>query len=405
MRDGTLSDVGVPQPGVVVIWDGGGPACRPARIDGAPASVGSTPSCDIRLDARDIAPVHAWLQRERGHLVLTNGATEVGSRVDGRWVTQRTPLSHGQVLRLGDALLLVSDDVRPFERHPVTELAGRVAGPALAPALEAVRRHARDGSHVLLVGEMGTGKGLLGRSYHDARPGGARPFVSAMGVGYRPDEANVELFGATTDVFSPGEPAIGGRIAEADGGTLFLDYIDELPLETQASLARVLEMHCVVAVGSDAPRPVDVAFVAATFRDLRALTAAGAFHAPLLGKLEPCTVELPPLRERREEIPWLLVRGVREARDALARVGSPAATRAAALNVSASVIEAALVQDWEVGNARTLLDASESALRRAIARGADTIRPEHLPVEHGTRRPREVDPYRPRRRHAPLAIH
>jgi len=165
-----------------------------------------------------------------------------------------------------------------------------------------VRKVAGTDSTVLLTGESGTGKELIARSLHVQSPRAAGPFVP-VNVGALPESLiESELFGHVRGAFTGATEDRPGLIEAADRGTLFLDEIGDMPLATQVKLLRTLESSEVRRVGDNATRLVDIRVIAATHRDLRREVADGRFREDLFYRLNVVQIELPPLRERREDI-------------------------------------------------------------------------------------------------------
>ncbi len=170
---------------------------------------------------------------------------------------------------------------------------------------EMVRRLAAVKSTVLIFGESGTGKELIARAIHYNGITRDKPFVP-VNCGAIPETLIAsELFGHRKGSFTGATADRVGYFEAAGGGTLFLDEISTLPLQTQSMLLRVLEERIVVPVGDTRGRPVDVRIIAATNRDLREMVAKGEFREDLLYRLDVVKLELPPLRQRREDIPLL----------------------------------------------------------------------------------------------------
>jgi DNA-binding NtrC family response regulator len=168
--------------------------------------------------------------------------------------------------------------------------------------LRLIARVAPTDSTVLILGESGTGKELVARSLHVLSRRAQRPFVP-VNVGALPESLmESELFGYVKGAFTGASVDRTGLVEEADRGTLFLDEIGDMPLSTQVKLLRTLENNEVRRLGENAPRLVDVRIVAATNRDLRGAVADGRFRADLFYRLNVVQIELPPLRDRREDI-------------------------------------------------------------------------------------------------------
>jgi two-component system response regulator HydG len=187
---------------------------------------------------------------------------------------------------------------------------------AMRGVLELVDRVADADVPVLLAGETGSGKGLIARTLHarSARAGG--PFVSVNCAALPENLLESELFGHVKGAFTGASQNRRGLFAEADGGTLFLDEIGDMAAPLQAKLLHVLEQRAVRALGASRDREVDVRVVSASHRDLRERVAAGLFREDLMYRLEGVAIEIPPLRQRRDDIPLLVERFLAEARAA-----------------------------------------------------------------------------------------
>jgi two-component system response regulator PilR (NtrC family) len=177
---------------------------------------------------------------------------------------------------------------------------------AMAKLFEMVKKLSKVKSNVLIAGESGTGKELFAKALHYNGPMRNKPFI-AVNCGAIPQTLiESELFGYRRGAFTGAIRDKVGYFEAANGGTLFLDEISTLPVGVQSSLLRVLEERVVVPVGDTQPRPIDVRIVAASNRDLGKMVAAGEFREDLLFRLNVVTLQLPPLRSRKEDIPLLV---------------------------------------------------------------------------------------------------
>ena len=198
------------------------------------------------------------------------------------------------------------------------EFAGMIGrGPVMQELFGMIRRLAPHVRTALITGETGTGKELVARALHKTGPRRDRRFVTVNCSAVVETLFESELFGHVRGAFTGATENKPGLFELADGGTLFLDEIGELPLTVQAKLLRVLELGEVHRVGSLEPRRVNVHVLAATNRDLRTEVASGRFRSDLYYRLNIVEVKLPPLRDRREDIPYLTAAFVRDTSDRL----------------------------------------------------------------------------------------
>jgi two-component system response regulator HydG len=190
------------------------------------------------------------------------------------------------------------------ERYSSANLVG--GSPAMREVADLIDRVAATAVPVLILGETGTGKGVVARAIHAQGSRAAGPFVTVNCAALPENLLESELFGHVKGAFTGATSARAGLFAEADGGAIFLDEIGEMSQGLQAKLLHVLESSTVRPIGGTKERVVDVRVMAATHRDLRARVASGAFREDLLYRLEVVTMELPPLRHRRGDIGELL---------------------------------------------------------------------------------------------------
>ncbi|MEZ4361991.1 MAG: sigma-54 dependent transcriptional regulator [Kofleriaceae bacterium] len=241
--------------------------------------------------------------------------------------------------------------------------------PVMAPAVEAIGKVARTSATVLLLGESGTGKEVAARAIHAQSPRAARMFSAINCAALSEQLLESELFGHEKGAFTGATERKRGRLELCDGGTFFLDEVGELRLELQAKLLRVLQERRFERVGGSRTLEVDVRWIAATNRDLRAMIDEGRFREDLYHRLAVFPIRLPPLRERRVDlIPLARTLLERIARDL--KQPTPRLTRAAEQRL--------LAGSWR-GNVRELANALERAAILADgAPGAATIDAEHL---------------------------
>jgi DNA-binding NtrC family response regulator len=236
---------------------------------------------------------------------------------------------------------------------------------------------------VLVTGESGTGKEVTARMIHAHSPRRNGPFVAVNAAALPGELLETELFGHVRGSFTGATRDRVGRFEAAADGTLFLDEVGDLPLHLQVKLLRVLQDHTFERVGDNQPRQTNARIIAATHRDLRRAVAEGNFREDLYYRLRVFPIEIPPLRERREDIEPI-------ARLLLSRVG---ARTGRALRFSPDALRTLLSHDWP-GNVRELENALEFAA--TVCQG-QTLQPEDLPPEVLPAPPRgePAEPHRP----------
>jgi DNA-binding NtrC family response regulator len=241
------------------------------------------------------------------------------------------------------------------EVHPGTELIGR--SPAMKKVFELIEMVAPTDATVLITGESGTGKEVVARAIHAAGPRRFMPMVVIHCGALTETLLESELFGHEKGAFTGAQYRKKGKFEIADGGTVFLDEISDISLKTQTDLLRVLQEREIVRVGGNEPIKVDFRCIAATNKKLEALIKAGSFRPDLYYRLHVFCIELPPLRERREDIPLLVAHFLNKFCVATSRV-VPA--------VASEAMDLLIRHDWP-GNVRELENAVERAL--VVGRG------------------------------------
>jgi DNA-binding NtrC family response regulator len=258
---------------------------------------------------------------------------------------------------------------RVIERRKLREFTGIVGeADAIHQVLERVIQIAPVGSTVLVTGESGTGKELVARGIHALSPRRHEPFIAVNVAALSETLLESELFGHEKGAFTGAIDSRRGLFELADLGTIFLDEIGEMPLATQTKLLRVLEQREFHRVGGEKAIKVDVRIIAATNQDLRQLVAIGEFRRDLYFRLNVLSIELPPLRERPEDIPLLVEAFVRDVSERHDR-SFPGITREA--------MEILKAYQWP-GNIRELRNLVESMVVLSPGR---VIRPEDIPEE------------------------
>ncbi len=306
------------------------------RLRGGKLSVGSHGS---KVPLRDPA-----LLKDHVRIRLLHGRTLVepgtgAAFVGGVRVRDVFPLYAGEEVRIGNTEFVVHWDERI--EQPVADHFGDMVGSteAMRRVFGILRRIAAHHAPVLLLGESGTGKELAARAIHEASPRASKPFVALNCGAIAQNLFESELFGHEKGAFTGAAERRDGAFHRADGGTIFLDEMGELPEDAQAKLLRVLETGEVRRVGGADTSFPDVRVVAATNRDLNADSQRGKFRSDLYFRLAVLAVRLPSLRERRDDIPVIA--------HAIARHIQ------SGMRIEPDAMEALCAHDWP-GNAREL---------------------------------------------------
>lgn len=250
---------------------------------------------------------------------------------------------------------------------------------AMSELRKQLERIARSQASVLINGESGTGKELVAKAIHHQSSRRDQPFIPVNCAGIPHELMESEFFGHEAGAFTGAKQARKGLFAEADGGTLLLDEIGEMPLALQAKLLRVLQEGKIKPVGADHEESVDVRVIAATHVDLVKAVQQGDFREDLSYRLDTLTLNVPPLRERGEDIELLAMHFLREA-----------AARHSRGFLRLSEVTSQVLADYPFpGNVRELASAMERAVTFC---DGDTVQPEHLPVRIRKREAGVVEP-------------
>jgi DNA-binding NtrC family response regulator len=335
---------------------------RSLRFQGGPVTIGRDEDCDLVLQDRNVSRKHVQVRvSPQGVAVAdlgsTNGIGYLGRRIE------RATLSFGARIEVGETTI----DLLPWSNDRTLPLAhrdryGQLLGVSLPMRRLFTILEALESSDVpvLLEGETGTGKELAAQAIHDHSRRQKGPFV-VIDCGTVPQGLmESELFGHRKGAFTGATDNQQGAFEAADGGTVFLDELGELPADLQPKLLRVLETGGFKRIGENQPRRVDVRVIAATKRNLEEEVAAGRFRDDLFYRVAVVRLELPPLRERTEDIPFLANHLARKA-----GLGSKE-------KLDGEVIEEFLHRNWP-GNVRELRNAVQKTLALRSVGGGRTV--------------------------------
>ncbi|WP_236605778.1 sigma 54-interacting transcriptional regulator [Sandaracinus amylolyticus] len=320
---------------------------------GATLAIGTSEGNELRLRDPTVSRYHVELAAMPEGIRVRDLASSNGT-IAGAVRIESAIVAAGTELRLGDTVLVVDDgaerEVVAREIEPAA-IPGVIAeSAAMRAVVRALHRIAPTSASVLLLGETGTGKEVIARAIHALSPRRDRELVVVDCGSMAPTLIASELFGHERGAFTGADRRHLGAFERADGGTVFLDEIGELPAELQPALLGVLERRRFRRVGGEREIAVDVRVVAATHRDLREATNAGSFRADLYFRLAAARLVLPPLRDRPEDVEPL-------ARHFAAQLtGDPAAMPFDATSLDA------LRRHPFAGNVRELRNVVESAL-------------------------------------------
>lgn len=280
---------------------------KASRFTKSVVSIGSAETNDLVLRDSSVSRHHARIEVHDGLLRITDLASTNGTfvsdvRVLQSFLPERTNLLFGDcsvAFRIGDE----RDEVALSTQESFGEFIGRSV--VVRRLFEQLAKLAPSEATVLLEGESGTGKELLARAIHDKSPHNEAPFITVDCGALPPGLIESELFGHSRGAFTGAIHDRAGAFELAQGGTLFLDEVGELDLALQPKLLRALESRTIRRVGASEDVDLDVRIVAATNRDLHQQMATGEFREDLYYRLAVAHLRIPPLRERREDIPML----------------------------------------------------------------------------------------------------
>jgi two-component system, NtrC family, response regulator GlrR len=319
-----------------------------AESRGVEVSVGTAEVSDLRLTDPSVSRHHCVLVVADDGIRLrdldsTNGTAINGVRVSAAYVTPPARITMGRTTLAFEAI-----DREYCEALSRSDRFGDLLGEseAMRRIFALAEKVAQTDATVLIEGETGCGKGLLAEAIHDASARAGNSFTLVDCASLPAALIESELFGHEKGAFTGAEGRRIGLFETAGGGTVFLDEVGELPIDLQPKLLRVVESHTVARVGSTQRVPVDFRLIAATNRDLRSSVNRGTFRADLLYRLNGVRLVIPPLRDRREDIPLLLAHFYAQLTGVPDRQPPP------------ELVSLAMQSDWP-GNVRELRNAVE----------------------------------------------
>jgi transcriptional regulator of acetoin/glycerol metabolism len=356
-----------PSSSLVLVWLYPRTGMDPVALAGLGSDeivIGRDLSCAVRLDGNDVSRRHAVIRKTGGGTDIVDLGSRNGVRVNGR-LSPSAPLAAGDVVRLGGWVGVVTAAPGTFR-----EIApGLWGGQALQKAVAPLHQAAASELALVLEGETGTGKEIVTRVVHQWS-GRKGPLVAVNCAALPEGLAEAELFGYRRGAFTGADRPSPGFFRSANGGTLLLDEVSDLPLPVQAKLLRVLQEREVQPLGETRPVPVDVRIVVAGQQPLMAAAQEGRFRSDLLARLDGITVRLPPLRQRKEDVPALFSHILGEQ------------SRGQAPALEADLVEQLCIHDWPF-NVREMVQLVRQLL---VLHGSETLlSARHLPARIGKR--------------------
>jgi transcriptional regulator of acetoin/glycerol metabolism len=362
---------GSPTPGLAVVVEAGQPAARGVVLQQHGLEVGRGAPDGILADDEQVSRTHLRVAYAGGIWTFEDLGSRNGTFIDGVRLSGSVKAEGSPLIRIGRSLLWAVPDVRPYRGHAMLGV------PAPAPVVGGTSRRvlgeiallSKASENLLIMGESGSGKELLARAFHEAQHGqsGRAPLVAVNCAAIPEGLAERLLFGAKRGAYS-GATDAEGYVQQAHGGTLFLDEIAELDPLVQAKLLRVVETREVMPLGATQSKRVSFRLCAATHKDLRAEVHAGRFREDLYYRMGRPEVRNPPLRERVDEMPWLVQRAMNEVDPKL--------------TAQVTTYEQVALLKWP-GNVRELLHEARQAAHAALHEGVDVVRPDHFAKDAG----------------------
>lgn len=352
-----------------------GPSTGASAI-GRRITLGRSRVADLTIDDFTVSEFHVELTGDSEGIELRDLESWNGTFFEGARIS-RAVVPRGSIVSLGESAIRVDIASEPEPARPVRDSFRALMGRStvMRELFALLERLAPTDLAVFIEGPTGSGKELVARALHDDSPRAGRPFVVLDCTALPANLAESVLFGHATGAFTGAVDQRMGVFEAADGGTVFLDEVGELPLDLQPKLLRVLEQRQVTRLGENRPRPVSVRVVSATWRDLRRMVNQGQFRDDLYYRLAQTRVVLPSLAERREDIELLAAEFLRR----LPR-NAPCAR-----SLSREALSELGARDYP-GNVRELKNTVE---RAAYMCDGPVIRPQDLAFERMLERGRD----------------
>jgi len=349
----------------LVVFAGAAPTAHELPESGS-VIVGRGAEPDVSVEDRSLSRRHARIQAAKGHAIVEDQGSRNGTRVRGAKVAPNEPaeVPFGELFHLGNVACVVErgDASQPSGQPEQSRTSARARLDAL------VKLVAPSDMSVLLHGETGAGKEVAARTIHASSPRKGGPFVALNCAALPENLLESELFGYEKGAFSGADRAKPGLFESAEGGTVFLDEIGDMPATVQAKMLRVLEDRQAQRLGALRPKPIDVRFVSASHRSLDDEVDAGRFREDLYFRLNGITLFVPPLRDRLDELPLLVDKFATEQAEKLGRKKP---------RVVPAAMSALAAHPWP-GNIRELKNVIERAV--VLAAGGD-VEPQHVRLD------------------------
>jgi len=353
-----------------LIWSSADGVERRVELGAIPLSIGSDKFAEVHLDDPHVSRKHAKIMLTLDGVVVEDLGSSNGTYVNDVLI-ERAVLIQPAIITAGKTAMRLELGEPAPEAHSYHGVVG--ASPVMQDVFRMLEKLAPTEVSILLLGETGTGKDVLARAVHATSARANGPFAVFDSGAVAANLIESDLFGHQKGAFTGAVAAREGVFERGHTGTVFLDEIGELPLELQPRLLRVLEQRMVRRVGGEDNVPADVRVISATNRDLEAEVEVGRFRQDLFFRLSAAVVQIPPLRDRLEDVPALVEEFLRD-------LGS-------AFTVAPATLTALRSYDWP-GNVRELRNVITSAA--ALADGP-CLEPRHLLFFKHTRRAPTLD--------------